>query len=87
MTFSRGTQHNSIESHYAECHNFFVMLGVVMMNVVMRSVVAPTTEKRIELSMSNISGATAIYFFFGVDMDVHVISLIKAGVGSLIVLK
>jgi hypothetical protein len=65
MALSRGTQRNSIESHYAECHNFFVILGVVMMNVVMLSVGAPTTEKRIELSMSNISGATEIYFFFG----------------------
>ncbi len=51
-TLSIGTQHNSIECHYAECRDFLnammdvvmlnvVMLSVVWMNVIMLSVVAP----------------------------------------------
>ncbi len=47
-----GTQHNSIECHYAECRDYLnvmlsvirlkvVMLSVVRLNVVMLSVVAP----------------------------------------------
>ncbi len=38
------TQHNSIEYHYAECRDFFVLsvrLSVIRRNVVLLSVVAP----------------------------------------------
>jgi hypothetical protein len=41
MTFSIDTQYNSIECHYAECNNFFIILSVVMPSVVMLSVVMP----------------------------------------------
>jgi len=37
-----GTQHNSIECHYAECGIFIVVLSVIMLSVAMANVLAPT---------------------------------------------
>ncbi len=48
MTLSIGIQHNNIECHYAEClydecrDYLNVMVSVIMLNVVILSVVAPT---------------------------------------------
>ncbi len=40
MTLSIDIQHNSIECHYAECHDYLnARLSVVVLNVVMLSVV------------------------------------------------
>jgi hypothetical protein len=42
MTLNINIQHNGIEYHYAECHDYInVMLTVVRMNVFILSVVAP----------------------------------------------
>jgi hypothetical protein len=45
MTPSKDVQHNSIDCHYAECHDYLnVMPSVVMLNVVMLSIVAAYTN-------------------------------------------
>ncbi len=47
MTLSIDIQYNSIECHYAECCDYLnVMLSVVIVNVVMLSVVAPTSTAK-----------------------------------------
>ncbi len=40
MRLSLVIQHNSIECHYAECHDYLnVMLSVIMLNVIILSVI------------------------------------------------
>jgi hypothetical protein len=42
-----GTQHNSIECHYAECGIFIVVLSANMLSVAMVNVLAPTKTHRV----------------------------------------
>jgi len=62
MTLSIVIQHNSIESHYAECRDYlnimldeimlnFIILSVIRLNVIMLSVVAPNFEVSFHITL------------------------------------
>ncbi len=67
------TQHNSIGCHYAECHDFFiVMLSVVTLNVILLSVMVPgaplqgkplALPTNIRLGWENLPGTNTLAYY------------------------